>query len=109
MKNYKTYEILNDLNIKNAFIGKPYDFSNKNTQRINDVSMLLDIPTGRVYECVQTHSSNIEIVCENDSQDNSKFNNVDGLLTNIRGVSLLIKVADCQGIFLYDPVKKVIG
>lgn len=109
MNNFTTFECLNKLNIKNAFIGKPYDFSQQNESRVNDISKILNISIDRVYQAHQTHSSNIEIILENDDINSEKFNNVDGLLTNVKGVTLLIKVADCQGIFLYDPVKEVIG
>ena len=33
----------------------------------------------------------------------------DGLVTDLKGVALEIRTADCQSIFLYDPVRKVIG
>lgn len=33
----------------------------------------------------------------------------DALLTNIPNIPLMIKVADCQSLLLYDPVKKMIG
>lgn len=33
----------------------------------------------------------------------------DALITNIAGIDLLIKVADCQAVFLYDPEKEVIA
>ena len=33
----------------------------------------------------------------------------DGLLTDLRGVALEIHTADCQSVFLYDPVRNVIG
>lgn len=109
MNNFITFECLDKLNIKNAFIGKTYDFSGNNPDRVNDISKVLNIDINKVYQANQTHSSNIEVVLENDDINSDKFNNVDGLLTNVRGVTLLIKVADCQGIFLYDPVKEVIG
>lgn len=109
MNNLITFECLNKLNIKNTFIGKPYDFSDQNHDRVSDISKILNININRVYQANQTHSSNIEVVLENDDINSNKFDNVDGLLTNVKGVTLLIKVADCQGIFLYDPVKEVIG
>lgn len=109
MNNLITFECLDKFNIKNAFIGKHYDFSDQNYARISDISKLLNIDINKVYQANQTHSSNIEVVLETDEINSNKFNNVDGLLTNVKGVTLLIKVADCQGIFLYDPVKHVIG
>jgi len=33
----------------------------------------------------------------------------DALVTDLRGVGLLVKVADCQAVFLVDPVKRVIA
>ncbi len=109
MNDFITFECLDKFNIKNTFIGKPYDFSDQNNDRISDISKLLSIDINKVYQANQTHSSNIEVVLENDDINSVKFNNVDGLLTNVKGVTLLIKVADCQGIFLYDPVNEVIG
>lgn len=109
MNNFMTFECLNKLNIKNAFIGKPCDFSDHNHYRVSNITKVLDIDINKVYQANQIHSSNIETVLENDEINNNKFDNVDGLLTNVKGVTLLIKVADCQGIFLYDPIKEVIG
>lgn len=33
----------------------------------------------------------------------------DALVTNLRGVGLLIKVADCQAVFLVDPVRELVA
>ncbi len=33
----------------------------------------------------------------------------DALVTRLRGIGLLIKIADCQSVFLADPVKRVIA
>ncbi len=33
----------------------------------------------------------------------------DGLLTDLPGVALEMRTADCQSIFLYDPVRRVVG
>ena len=60
----------------------------------------------KLYISNQTHSTNIECV---DKESKSLLNDVDGFVTNIRGVALLTKSADCQSVLLYDPVSKVIG
>ncbi len=109
MSNFKTFECLNKLGIKNAFIGRPYDFSSDNNNRVNDLAKLLDIKQDKIYQANQIHSTNIAIIKEDDDNSSDKFDNIDGLITNVKGTALLIKVADCQGIFLYDPVNKVIG
>jgi len=39
----------------------------------------------------------------------NELHGFDGMVTNLVGVGLLVKVADCQALVLYDPAKKVIG
>lgn len=56
---------------------------------------------------IQTHTNNVKTVREDSIDD--KFDNVDGLVTNLVDVALLTYSADCQTIMLYDPNKKVIG
>lgn len=60
-----------------------------------------------VKTCHQTHTSNVVIV--DDSNINEYLDNVDGLITSLKGVALAITTADCQSIFLYDPINKVIA
>lgn len=106
---YKTFDILNDYGIKNAFIYKSFDFGNNNLNRREELATILDVDENKIYFSKQNHTSKVEVVYDNDSIDNQKFIDNDGLITNVKGVTLLTYVADCQGIFLYDPVKKVIG
>jgi len=54
----------------------------------------------------QTHSNNIQII--EDSLTN-KIENCDGIITNKPNIPLMVMVADCIPILLYDKVKKVIG
>ena len=109
MNNILSFEKLNEYGIKNAFIGKPYDFSETNIGFRNDIANTLNVDINKIYQCNQTHSDNVVIVNENDDINSDKFSNVDGLITNVKGTTLMIKTADCQGIFLYDPMKQVIG
>ncbi len=37
------------------------------------------------------------------------YDGVDGFLTDLSEVPLAVRFADCQGIFLFDPVRRVIG
>lgn len=61
----------------------------------------------------QTHTANIKIVTE---QDKGKgilkerdYNNIDGLITNIKNIPILTTHADCVPLVFYDFKKKVIG
>lgn len=53
----------------------------------------------------QAHSDIVDIV----NSENNKFNNIDGLITNIKGVSLSLRFADCTPILLYDKEKNIIA
>jgi polyphenol oxidase len=56
----------------------------------------------------QLHGDRIAVLDEPPDADRCSAG-VDGLLTNQRGISLGIYVADCCAIFLVDPVKRCIG
>ncbi len=58
----------------------------------------------------QVHSTNILIIKDKMEQRfKTEIPAIDGLITNQRGILLLIKHADCTPIFLFDPNKKVAG
>ncbi|WKZ25929.1 MAG: peptidoglycan editing factor PgeF [bacterium] len=57
--------------------------------------------------CQQTHSSNVHIVKKKDV--GKTIPNCDGLITNLKNITLLIQTADCVPITLIDPVRKVVG
>ncbi len=53
----------------------------------------------------QTHSANIGIV----KNSSDTFLNTDALLTNIPGICIAIRTADCVPVLLFDPVQKVVA
>ncbi len=61
----------------------------------------------------QTHTTNIRIVTEDDIGKGivkeRDYENVDGLITNLEGVTLVTQYADCVGLLFYDPVKRVVA
>lgn len=65
----------------------------------------LEISKDSIIRPGQTHSDIVRRV------DNLKerFDNVDGLLTNENNINLVLSFADCTPIYIYDPVKRVIG
>ncbi len=54
----------------------------------------------------QTHSSNIQVI--KDSSINC-IKNCDGLITNVKNIPLMVMVADCIPILIFDPLKSVIA
>lgn len=82
------------------FIHKPFDLKNEND--LKELSKKYKIVKGN-----QTHSTNVKVITKDNI--NEVFENVDGLITNLKNIYLLTVVADCQGILLFDKKNKVIG
>ena len=54
----------------------------------------------------QTHSKNIQIIKEIEKE---YFENTDGFITDRKDVVIFTKYADCLPVYIYDPIKEVIG
>ncbi len=61
----------------------------------------------------QVHKDVIKIVTEKDAGKGyfkeKDYSEIDGLVTNVKGIPLLTIFADCVPIFFVDPIKKAIG
>ncbi len=63
----------------------------------------------------QVHGDAVKVLKKDDTALTENFDpgkesyTADGVITDIKGVALVIQVADCQSVMLYDPVKKVIA
>ena len=83
------------------------------TENYRRVACLLHGRVEDVTGTVQTHTTNIRTVTEADrgkvAWTTADYDNVDGLVTNVRGIILAAYTADCVPIYFVDPVKKAIG
>lgn len=74
---------------------------------------VLDITTDQMVTSAQTHTTNIRVVTAADAGTgilpNPSFRDVDGLVTNEKNLAIITGHADCNPVYFYDPVKKVIG
>ena len=61
----------------------------------------------------QTHTDNIRTVTKEDCGkgifSERDYDDVDGLITNVKGIALVTQFADCTPLLFYDPVNKVIA
>ena len=79
----------------------------ENLQRIRNVTDCSSFIYAR-----QNHSSNLLVLRQYPQYDprvDYPFHGKDGFFTQLPGLLMMIKVADCQAILLYDPIKKVVG
>jgi len=79
----------------------------------NCIRLMLDqfgTDKSHLVKSAQKHTANIHVVTESFmSRDKKDLECIDGLITNIPGVTLQTLGADCPSVFLADPVHKAIG
>lgn len=109
----KGYLQFENLDTYNLFAIKPFNF---NTKLISDkeieiqyrqIEKILNHSFKKIINPMQNHTNIVKSVTNDNIDD--RFNNVDGLVTNLKGIAIATRVADCQSILLYDNNKKVIG
>jgi polyphenol oxidase len=61
-----------------------------------------------VYDVWQVHGTEVAIASAPRNADTPHLE-ADSILTNVPGVTLLMRFADCVPILLHDPVRKVVG
>ena len=107
------FKELNDYNVINLFSKKPLNFNGRkiDNETINGQYNIIQEKLGyKFIKIIKPNQRHTNVVKKIDiSNINDVFDNVDGLITGIKGIALVTSLADCQGILLYDKKKKVIG
>lgn len=92
--------------IRHCYTMKCSDYKEDDGKNYKELYDSLKLDYGKFVRIEhQIHSNFVERV---DSQK-EMHTNIDGLVTNKEGISLSLRFADCTPIYLYDPVKNVIG
>lgn len=76
------------------------------------LSQALQISSKNIIRPYQTHTDVVECIKEPINELTifpKELTNVDGLLTNQKDIFFSLTFADCTPIYLYDPVKNVVG
>lgn len=98
----------NGLNVRFG-VGDKETAVKKNRELICEV---LGIKGVNLISADQTHSKNVLVVDEDSLAGHSEYDersNTDALITNFPGAALMIQVADCQAILMYDQGNKAIA
>ena len=112
-----------ELGVNHAYSLKPHFFNtrpgvvsqetrDKAVQNYVDFCSVLGIGCDGLVKGNQTHTNCVKVVDKlpgKMSIEEDEFTDVDGLVTNVKGVSLATCNADCILMLFYDPVKQVIG
>lgn len=86
-----------------------YDIQNLVLENYKKITNSLDLDFKNVVRPFQTHTNCVKIVDNEKGIFIDSLNNVDGILTNQKDEILSLTFADCTPIYLYDPIKNVIG
>lgn len=77
------------------------------------IANALDMNYERMCLSKQTHTTNVIVVDEKDAGNGIvrplPYDDVDGLITNVKDMPLVTFYADCVPLFLYDPVHEVVA
>ena len=77
------------------------------------ISQVIGCDLSKMVLSHQTHTTNIRIVTEKDAGKGiwkeRDYNDVDGLITNVEGMTLVTFYADCVPLYFVDPVHRAIG
>ena len=92
--------------INHCYTLRTYDYMNNDGKNYKELYNSLHLDYDKFIQIKhQIHSNLVEVV----DDINKEYTNIDGLVTDIKGASLSLRFADCTPIYLYDPVKNVIG
>ena len=96
--------------ILHGFTLKTFDFGiNKEEEDLNEnlykIANCFEINSETIIKPKQTHSDNVAEIFEK----KTSFENIDGLITNRKNITLAITFADCICMMLYDPKSNVIS
>jgi len=77
------------------------------------IARMMGVDLERMVLSYQTHTTNVRIVTEEDAGKGivkeRDYRDVDGLITNVPGITLVTFYADCVPLYFLDPVHGAIG
>ena len=106
-------ELKHKKEICHLFTTKPFNFNSKLISEVdiqnqyNEIQKILGCSFEKIVRPIQTHTNIVKAVTSENLND--KFQDVDGIVTNLKNIALVTSLADCQGILLYDSTTQVIG
>ena len=110
---FKNYNVIAGVTLANKDLFPPYGFSITKAEIFSDVEIMkmrtefaqfIDINYENLIFQKQIHSDIVKVV-----DDNYTYGEHDGLITNIKSKILMLSLADCSGILIYDKELEVIS
>ena len=83
------------------------------TENYRRMAAVLDVDMEKMVLSYQTHTTNIRPVTLEDAGKGvireRDYQDIDGLITNVPGITLVTFYADCVPLYFLDPVHKAVG
>lgn len=109
---------LTKLGLTHCFTTNDMDIGLKTNGNVDDIKHnfqyifdFMGVNPKELYSGYQTHSANIINIKDMDQgtvyETGKVFYETDGLVTDIKGIALISRYADCTPIILFDPIKRV--
>lgn len=109
---------LSMLGLKHCFTTNDMDIGLKTNGNVDDIKQnfeyifdFIGVKPKELYSGYQTHSATIVSIKDMSQgtvyETGKVFYDTDGLITDINGIALISRYADCSPIILFDPIKKV--
>lgn len=109
-ESYSYFEELNNEKLVSFTTNKSVGI-NYATQSRDEIREILknvcDFECKKIISPRQTHTNNVVAITLDNLDD--ELQDIDGVITDLKGVALTIATADCQNIFIYDKKKEVIA
>ena len=111
-------DLLKYPNITHAFSLKPLDFKSRQENELKDnykkLLECLDLEFKTLVKPKQNHTDNILVLDKKQNEDTADINldyiqNIDGIITNKKDITLATTSADCICMIMFDPEKEVIA
>lgn len=107
-----------DLGLKHCFTTIHMDMGTKTNEDLENLTKnfehiyeFLEINPKILYSGYQVHGNKVEIINSLNQGKEAYFGryieDTDGLITNMKGVALISRYADCSPIILFDPINRV--
>ncbi len=127
---YLTFDLFKKANVKHGFstriggvsegvfdslnLGFNRGDSDENVrENYHRIATALDMNYDNMCLSKQTHTTNVMVVTKEDAGNGLTkplpYNNIDGLITNVKDMPLVTFFADCVPLFFYDPKKEVVA
>ncbi len=113
--NCRMFENFLSLQVKAVFTDTTCDFIlPADAQGLSDgqkefLKKTYQISAEKVFTIRQVHGDKVLTVTHKDFPQQGTLPEADGVVTNVAGIVLSIRTADCVPVFLWDPNKKCIG